>query len=100
HELDPGPQREAREPALQAEQREADAAGGAGTRGVPLASPGRRLEAVAPGCEAPIEPDDILGRGALLRPVGRRRATRPEQGVVHVARDPELDPSEPRIEVR
>ena len=41
---------------------------------------------------------DVGGRGALLRPVDRRRARRPEQGVGHVACDPEPRLDEARVE--
>ncbi len=75
-EVDAGPQGEGSEAVLDRQQAEPDATGGAGSRGVALATAGRGLEVVRPGRVAGIEACDLLRRA---RPsVDRRSAAAPD----------------------
>ena len=80
-------------PRAEEQQRgEPETAGRPGARRVPDGRPGDgRLRDVGPAGEPRLKDRDVLRRRALLRPVDRRRAGRPEQGVVHVGRELELD---------
>ncbi len=93
HQIDPRTQRRAE----QREGGEPDPAGGTGTGGIALIGTGRGSDDVRPAAQRRVQLLDVVGVGALLRPVDRGGARGPGQRVVHVAGHHDLGLGQPGV---